>query len=175
MWPKHALQRTRSGVTLAAACHLRSSCAAMSPQPASPPPRVAELGSVRRNVKKPTRIAVEVLGPAFVGTVLLFILNHEEFTHTSGITFRIFLYYLAFAYAFAIVPSPVYAFLMEIWLRRNVRNRLGTVSPSSLLGAAAGCAIMLASEAPVVWIGTLVGLILGAILSLEAAQNEEKA
>ena len=129
-------------------------------------------------MKKTTRIIVELVGPALVGTILLFVLNQEEFRSTSGITLRVFLSYLAYAYAFSIVPSLLYALFMEMWLKRSTRIRfgaLGVVLLSTALGAAAGGAITLATEAPVAWIGVLVGLILGVVFSFGAPRNEQNA
>lgn len=125
----------------------------------------------------PTRIVIEVVGPALLGTAFLFIRLHDSLVQTSDFSFRAFRGYLLVAYVFAILPSLVYAFVMERWLkRRSVGDRavVGTTVLSTLLGLAAGYAVHLASEAPVTLIGALVGLILGAILSL-GAPNEKSA
>lgn len=128
-------------------------------------------------MKIPIRIVVEVLGPALLGTILLLAWKWEEFVSISGITIAVFLVYLAYAYTFAIIPSIAYAFLIETWLKRGPTGRFripGLVLISTLFGAATGCAIMMATEAPVAGIGILVGLILGAVLSLgERSQNKK--
>lgn len=129
-------------------------------------------------MKKTTRIVVELIGPALVGTILLFVFYQEEFRSTSGITPQIFLSYLAYAYVFSILPSLLYALIMEMWLKRSTRVghfAPGVVLLSTVLGAAAGGAITLATEAPVAWIGVFVGLILGVILGFGAPRNERNA
>lgn len=126
-------------------------------------------------MKTTARIVIELVGPALLGTAFLFIWRHDNLIRISDFSFRAFGGYLIVAYAFAILPSLVYAFVMERWLkRRSVGDRavVGTTVLSTLVGLAAGYAVHLASEAPVTLIGALVGLILGAILSL-SAPNEK--
>ena len=128
-------------------------------------------------MKSPTRIAIEVLGPAFLGTAFFFIWKHDEFVLTSGFSLQEFGGYLVFAYVFGILPSLVYAFIMERWLKRRSvghRSLVATIALSAFVGLVAGYAIHLASEAPVTLLGALVGLVLGVILSL-SAPNEKRA
>ena len=126
-------------------------------------------------MKAKGRVILEIVAPALIGTVLLFIWKREEFTRTLGLRPSVFVTYLAFAYAFAIIPSLVYAFVMERWLRckplDSVR-RLGAIGLSTLLGLGAGYAIFRASEAPVTWLGAVVGLLLGLVLALSAEKEE---
>lgn len=120
-------------------------------------------------MKKPIRITVEILGPALIGTMLLLLWKQNEIVSPSDITVSVFFAYLAYAYVFAIIPSVLYAFVIETWFKRSAMNRfraLGVVLISTLFGTAAGSVIMMATEAPVAGISVLVGLILGAILSL---------
>lgn len=122
---------------------------------------------------KKARIALEILGPALLGTALLIAVKHEEF---AAISFspRVLVVYLWFAYAFALLPSIGYAFIMEAWLRRRPRHVAGsliTIGLSTVLGSLSGALVQLASEAPVTWIGGAVGLILGCILSVLSASK----
>jgi hypothetical protein len=127
-------------------------------------------------MKTPTRIAVEVLGPGFLGTVFFFVWKNKEFATTSGFSLRVFAVYLVVAYAFTILPSLGYAFIMERWLKRRSvgSGAIGTIGVSTLVGLIAGFVVRLASEAPVTVIGALVGLVLGGILAL-SAPDEHRA
>jgi len=110
------------------------------------------------------RVLVEILAPAPLGFGLLLLSRPVALGRFLwSDPFAVFIY-LFFAYAFAIVPSGIYAWLIEWSLRRNWWRRsgwLGFVGFSTILGAAAGTAIWRASEAPVYWIGAIVGFILG--------------
>ena len=113
------------------------------------------------------RVLVEILAPAPLGTALFVLSRPIEFARTVGFSPSVLLIYVLFAYAFAIAPSGIYAWLIEWSLKRNWWRRsgwLGFVGFSTALGAAAGTAIWRASEAPVYWIGAIVGLILGLLL-----------
>jgi hypothetical protein len=127
-------------------------------------------------MKTPTRIAVEVLGPGFLGTVFFFVWKIKEFATMSGFSLRVFAVYLVFAYAFTILLSLGYAFIMERWLKRRAvgPRAIGTIGLSTLVGFIAGYVVHLASEAPVTVIGALVGLVLGGVLTL-SAPDEHRA
>ena len=122
-------------------------------------------------MKTNLRIAMEVLGPGFLGTLLLFVWNHDAFTHAGLLSIRGFGGYLLGAYIFAILPSLAYAYFMERWLKRDAsgdRGFAGTIAVSTAMGTAAGLAIQLASEASVALLGAIVGLILGFVLAFTA-------
>ena len=76
------------------------------------------------------------------------------------------------AYAFAILPSMLYAFLMEVWFEKNLHSRIGllaTVAFSAVLGATAGFAIQTVALQEsgftyFVSVGGIVGLIIGFFL-----------
>ncbi len=78
------------------------------------------------------------------------------------------------AVLFSLIPAVVYGGVMELWFRLVCR---GSVSPpnrrltwgvtlvlSTALGGLAGWTIQLVSEAPVGWIGTITGLVMGVVL-----------
>ncbi|MCG3150698.1 MAG: hypothetical protein PCFJNLEI_04189 [Verrucomicrobiae bacterium] len=79
---------------------------------------------------------------------------------------------IAYAYAFGIVPSLLYAGLMEIWFGLKLDRRCGSVATvifSGLLGAASGFSIQLVTTQatgglPLVSVGGIVGLGVGVIL-----------
>ena len=113
------------------------------------------------------RITIEVLSPPLLGTLAFFVFHWNELVRLSSATVPTFVTYLAFAYAFALIPSAAYAALMEIWLRQYHRGALAllaTVALSALFGFTAGWTIHLASEANVIEIGTMVGFVLGPVL-----------
>lgn len=121
-------------------------------------------------MKKPDRVAVEILGPAFVGTVLLFVFKSDEFAKIAGFPLYVFIFfpgYLLGAYLVAILPSVIYCLLMEAWLSEapsGLLGKSGTVVVSSCLGWGSGYLIHRATEAPVTVIGVLVGFVLGLVL-----------
>ena len=118
---------------------------------------------------KVLRILIEIFCPALLGTILFFGIRAGDFTSGGGVTARLFLGYLVWAYAFALIPSLVYAASMEFLLRKMPSGFLGwilVVGASTFLGTVAGICIRLASEADVVAIGALVGLALGLVLPL---------
>ncbi len=111
------------------------------------------------------RILVEILVPAPLGTALLILWNLPQFIRMGLVSWPV---YLLFAYVFAIVPSCLYALLLELSVRRSWWRRvgpLGFIGFSTALGTAAGVVIWQASEARVVGIGAIVGLLLGTLLS----------
>jgi hypothetical protein len=118
------------------------------------------------------RVLVEILVPAPLGFALLFLSRPVELGRFLWSDPFAVLICLFLAYAFAIVPSGIYAWLIEWSLRRNWwrgSGWLGFVGFSTALGAAAGAAIWRASEAPVCWIGAIVGLMLGLLLRKSVA------
>ena len=128
-------------------------------------------------MKTKARIAIEILGPGFLGTVLFLVWKRDQFTPLSAFSFRVFGGYLAAAYAFVLLPSLGYSYLMERWLKHHApgaRAFAGTTAVSTIIGFAAGVAVQLASEAPVIFIGTTVGLLLGGILAF-SAPSEKRA
>jgi hypothetical protein len=139
---------------------------------------VAELKRcLGKDMNMKTRIALELVGPSLLGTALFFIWKQEDFARMGGITLRVFGGYLLFAYAFAILPSAAYAWIMEAWFRRcspGMKGFIATVGISVLIGTAAGFAVHMASEAPVIGLGAVVGLCLGVVLGAmhEKAPNQ---
>ena len=128
-------------------------------------------------MKAKSRVILEIVAPALIGSILLFVWE-REFTRTFRWTPELIVIYLAFAYAIAIIPSLVYAFMMERWLRSRPLDsvrRLGAIVLSTLFGFGAACAIFGEPEAPETWIGALVGLLLGLVLGLSAKNEEKKA
>jgi hypothetical protein len=120
------------------------------------------------------RVVVEILAPAPLGTALFILWNLGEFTPQGfapgawALYVFVWAFYVLCGYAFAIVPSCVYALLVEWSLRRRWWQRLGSlgfIGFSTGLGALAGIAIWRASEAHVIGIGATVGLLLGILLA----------
>jgi hypothetical protein len=133
--------------------------------------------SAKRKMNAKTRVAMEIFAPAMIGTILLIAGRHAEFARTMGFSPQVLLPYLVFAYAFALLPSLLYAFVMERWLRSrplDAMRRLGAIGLLTLLGLGSGYIISWASEVPVTWIGVIVGLILGLILGLSAESRQKE-
>ena len=111
------------------------------------------------------RVLVEILVPAPLGTALLILWNLHQFIRMGIVSWPI---YLLFAYVFAIVPSCIYALMLELSIRRGWWRRVGPfgfIGFSTALGTGAGAVIWPPLEAQVVGIGAIVGLLLGILLS----------
>lgn len=108
-------------------------------------------------MSKPQRIVVEAFAPPLLATLYLFCFPPAGWKPEPISTQLLaFLPMLFFAYLFAIIPSCLYAAVMELWFRLRLRTRFGlfcTVALSSFLGAGGGflaCAIG-------TWLGPLIG------------------
>jgi hypothetical protein len=104
-------------------------------------------------MSKEKRIFVELVAPPFLAVVWLAVSSiRVEPIHDVVLGFFPL---LILAYAFSIVPSLLYALVMEVWFRSGLRARFGcfcTAGFSSLLGAGGGflaCAIG-------IWLGPLI-------------------
>lgn len=91
-------------------------------------------------MKRGLRIALELLGPAFVASViyavLLFLVSGD------AVRPRDFLLLLSFAYAFAAVPSILFAVAIEISVAKGLQPDSGRlVLLAGLLGLLSGVAI----------------------------------
>src|SRR5574339_110564 len=64
------------------------------------------------------RIVMEILGPPLLGTVVFSVFNGMW-------SWREFSFVLFFAYLFGIVPSCIYAVMMELWIRGGGARKCG--------------------------------------------------
>lgn len=116
------------------------------------------------------RLCVELAAPSPLAALLIVITRStSDSLATVILGFPMF---VMLAYAFGILPSILYAFLMELWFEKNLHSRCGLLATmifSGILGAAAGYAIQIF---PVqdkgftyfITIGGIVGLIVGSFL-----------
>jgi len=93
-------------------------------------------------MRRPLRIALELLGPAFVAAVLY---SSVSLAISRDLIFaKGFLMFLAFAYLFSAIPSVVFTVIMEFAFARGLEERSWrTVALTSGLGAVAGVVIAL--------------------------------
>ena len=130
------------------------------------------------------RIAVCTLAPPFLGGFATAIVtlsdefNHGRFGLTSLVAF-FFIWlpiYSFYAYILMGIQSAVYAFLIDLWVRRlnpgdSVRSHLAFVGYSTLLGGLAGATadwVVAHQWRPIpafIYIGLGAGLVTGAIVS----------
>lgn len=93
-------------------------------------------------MRRPLRIALELLGPTFVATVLyssVALVISRDLIFAKG-----FLMFLAFAYVFSAIPSVIFTALMEFAFARGLEGRSWrAVALASGLGALSGVAIAL--------------------------------
>ncbi len=123
------------------------------------------------------RVIIEVFAPSFLGTVLWYGGHIGELAHTGALNLLDFSIYWVLAFLFALVPSLVYALVMEWWFGRGLLDRarrISAVALSTALGFGAGYFVFRASEARVIWLGGAVGLILGVVLGLGAKDESPR-
>lgn len=116
------------------------------------------------------RICVELGAPSPLAAFLI-IITRSTSDSLSGILLG-FPFFVMTAYAFGILPSILYAFLMEVWFEKNLHSRIGllaTVVFSAILGAGSGFSIQAVAlqETGFTYftsIGGIVGLIVGLFL-----------
>lgn len=93
------------------------------------------------------RIAFEILSPPLIATFLMATDGRSPDTLLIKIFgFPVMLFY---AYVFGIIPSVVYALVMETWIRLKGHQKFGvflTVLISSLLGLLSGYAVFFLSR-----------------------------
>ena len=93
-------------------------------------------------MRRPLRIALELLGPTFVATVLyssVALVISRDLIFAKG-----FLMFLAFAYVFSAIPSVIFTALMEFAFARGLEERSWrAVALASGLGALSGMTIAL--------------------------------
>ncbi len=130
------------------------------------------------NFTRGKRIALEVLGPPFLGAFLLTCFSIGEHLLRNGNLSFVFLqgrdYLLVFfyAYVFGILPSLAYMSLMEAAFNRGFEpTEWRSVALSGGLGLLAGAGIMLLASTGRASVGELTyfatfGLIVGLLLSL---------
>lgn len=122
------------------------------------------------------RLLIEILLPAPLGAIALTISNYS--TQSFAEEVKAFPIFLAVVYAFALIPSLLYALTMELWFGGNFHRRLGVVVTtivSLLAGLLAGGCIYLISlnytkgssvdMLRLAVIGAVVGIILGGYLA----------
>jgi len=123
-------------------------------------------------MSKNRRIFFEILAPPFLATIWLLINSSKSETISDAILG--FVPLLLFAYMFGIIPSFLYTVAMELWFRLGLRVRcelLCTVGLSAFLGAMAGflsggigalLGFLIRTDCiPFLWIGAVVGLLIG--------------
>jgi len=111
------------------------------------------------------RFLVEILIPPLLGAIIVACSGRTA----DDVLHLIFGFpaFLIFAYAYGIVPSTVYAAVMEVWFRRGYHYRYGlasTVILSALLGLGAGFGIQLAVQGTGTTYFLLVGLVVGLMI-----------
>ena len=93
-------------------------------------------------MKRPRRIALELLGPAFIAVTLYLSVGFA--VSRDLIVVEGFFMFLVFAYVFSAIPSVAFTVLMEIAFARGLEERSWrAVALASGLGALSGVAIAL--------------------------------
>ncbi len=120
-------------------------------------------------MKRSERILVELLAPPFLAVIWIAV---TTFHMSDGIAiFAASFMMLVFAYLFSIIPSLIYASVMEVWFRSGLRTRFGlfgTAGLSSLLGMGGGILACVIGT----WLGPLIGedfrnfALIGAVVGL---------
>jgi hypothetical protein len=117
------------------------------------------------------RILVEILSPSFLAAAIFTISGCGSDNITDRFVF--FPFFLVFAYLYGIVPSVVYAAVMEFWFKKRFHihkyGLLSTAAVSATLGLGAAFLIQLVIQgtkiSSLLPIGTLVGLMVGLYLA----------
>lgn len=128
------------------------------------------MGNMNITPQQSTRICVEIGAPAPIAVVMICALGCTP--DKVGDVLLGLPNILAIAYAFAFIPSVVFAFLMEMWFGYRMQFRCGalaTIGLSMTLVAGIGYVvqILLSNEATISYfvpIGALDGLVIGIVL-----------
>lgn len=91
-------------------------------------------------MKRPARIALEVLGPPLLTGTILEIVALVSLREVGAL--KLFVLFVAFAYFVAGIPSLLFAVLMELAFSRGLRpDGLRAVALAAVLGGASGLPI----------------------------------
>jgi len=126
-------------------------------------------------MKGKQRILFLMFSPAVIGTVLLTVQGILAMPKRAANVLSMIPATLIFAVVISLIPAAMYTALMEVWLRFSDRHwahcrrpfwsHLITIALSTSLGAGAGVAVHLATEAPVGGVGAITGFLIGSYLA----------
>jgi hypothetical protein len=121
-------------------------------------------------------VMFEIFAPAPLGAILILLMGHTPESLTEIL--RTLPIFLLISYIFGIVPSLLYAFVIEAWFHNKLQwqsSIILTVLVSLLLGALSGLCVFVLSAVfttgstfdllRFIGIGCLVGLIIGVCLA----------
>lgn len=128
-------------------------------------------------VNRHYRILLEAIAPVPLGAILM-MLTTSRASESVGEVVKAFPIFLMVSYVFGIVPSLLYAGIMELWFCNKLNEKLGcilTILFSVLLGFLSGFIVFVFSKPftkgtasdmlHIAGIGALVGLVIGIYLA----------
>ncbi len=136
-------------------------------------------------MKQTQRVLIEIFMPPLLAAIIIVVGGYTSDSLTDIILG--FPAFLGFSYVFGIIPSLLYAFMMEIWFRKKLHEKLGisaTVLFSLLLGSLAGLSVFILSKTftqgsasdmrKFIGIGSLTGIISGLGLACCLKRQENR-